>query len=633
MEKIKISGEDLEAPQKNTLKFNVSFVVGEKKILTDAYGELNSGECLAIMGPSGAGKTTLLNVLTLDTRGGQSTGEVTLNGMAMSNELFKKRCNAVNQEDYHWSFLTCRETISYAAQLYLKLTPEELTNKVDEMLKSTGLEVCADIYVGNELIKGLSGGQKRRLSVAVAMLKRLDVIYLDEPTSGLDSASAANIMQFITDVTKTHNLISITTIHQPSTAVYNGFDKVMLLSKGRMAYCGNAGSDALDYFSKIGHPITTNMNPAEFMVDLVNADFHDAAIVDGVVDAWSKCEPPPTGSSIVKVHDVETELEECAFCRQLIVLLQRHGKLCVRDPLLYLGRMGIFLVATLFFAIVYVSARPTDQDQVMNRMWYIVWCIGMPANMGVIAVYAYNHEFFAVKREVKNGMVSPGSYLITMSIIQIPVMILLGVFAISVGGYGVIDFEGSHYFQVLLIYAACIYSFEAFAQLFSVMNDNPLMGMLNFMQIWFASFLFCGMMVPINDVVWPFRVFGYILPLKYALRSMVYEEFIDQNWHGAEICNPYPITADCYYYGNKLGPTDGWTCGANNEVCYGAEGWQVLDQLGISFTMISSTNKTLIDCLIMLGIALFVKIVHAYLAIQKCNAADVIIPKGAVIAK
>ena len=630
-EVIPIGVDDLESKATNTLNFNVSFSVGEKQILTDASGELHSGECLAIMGPSGAGKTTLLSVLTLDTRGGRSVGEVTLNGRHMDGQLFKSRCAVVNQEDYHWSALTCRETITYAADLYLGLGPAETKQKVDDMIAATGLESCADTIVGNALVKGLSGGQKRRLSVAVALLKKLDVIYLDEPTSGLDSASASSIMKFITQVTKEHNLISLTTIHQPSTAVYNSFDKVMILSKGRVAYMGNSGPEATKYFSGLGHQISNNMNPAEFMVDLVNADFNDEAVVENILTSWSKTNPPVASNSQVVVAATK-ELEECTFCRQLVIMLDRHLKLVLRDPLLFVGRMGIFICALLFFAIMYVAARDPAQDQVMNRMWYATWCLGIPSNMAVIAVYTYNSEFFAIKREVQNGMTSPSSYLAAMTIIQIPIMFIFGICAWSVGAYGVLDFNADNYFLMIFVFAVFIFCFEALAQLLSVVNENPLLGMLNLMQMWFASFLFAGIMIPQEDVIWPFRAFGYISPMKYALRTVVYTEFIDRTFDGAELCDP-TTDSNCYYSGSNTGADQGWTCGANNEACFGKEGWQVLDQLHRSFDTISSKDEYWISCLFLICFAVVVKIAHFYVATQKANATDTIFPKGSVAEK
>lgn len=460
------------------------------------------------------------------------------------------------------------------------------------------------------------------ITQAVTLLKNLDVIYLDEPTSGLDSASAASIMQFLTEVTRKHNLITLTTIHQPSTAVYNGFDNVLILSKGRMAYCGKAGEAALDYFEGIGHPIAHNTNPAEFMVDLVNGDFNEDRIVEEVLCSWAQNKPfvNETDNMVVAVEK-RKELEECQMFRQISVLIRRHFILSYRDPLLYIGRMAVFFFATLFFAIIYVKARDVNQEQVINRLWYTVWIIGMPCNMGVVAVYAYNQEFFAIKKESKNGMVMPAAYNISVSLLQLPVMFMLGVCGITVGGYGVLDFNAARYGQMLLIYSVGVYSFEAFAQLFSVMFMNPLLGMLNFVQVWFGAFLFCGLMVPQSDVVWPFKIMGWIMPLKYALRSMTYQEFIDTDWRGAQLCTP-GVDDNCLSVDGRTGVNEGWTCGDSadaQQACWGKEGWQVLESLGTNFTFLSDDNTFALDMIVLVSISIVVKIIHAYLLAKKCS--------------
>ena len=120
------------------------------------------------------------------------------------------------------------------------------------MLTKMGLLSCAETKCGNQFVKGLSGGQKRRLSLAIALLKKPAVIFLDEPTSGLDAAASAGVMKFVTDIAAKEKLIILCTIHQPSAKVFHGFDQVMLLSAGKVAYCGKA-SLAEKYFEGIGH--------------------------------------------------------------------------------------------------------------------------------------------------------------------------------------------------------------------------------------------------------------------------------------------------------------------------------------------------------------------------------------------
>jgi hypothetical protein len=148
---------------------------------------------------------------------------------------------------------------------------------------------------------------------------------------------------------------------------------------------------------------------------------------------------------------------------------------------------------------------------------------------------------------------------------------------------------------------------------------NPLLGMLNFVQVWFAAFLFCGLMVPLSDVIWPLKVFGYILPLKYGIRVLLYEEFIDQNWRGASRCNPN-ADPNCFKIAGFDGAKEGYTCGdiTSGDLCFGAEGWQVLTQLQKSFSFIQTEDNTLVDGSVILLITFVLKVGHAYFATSRC---------------
>jgi ABC-type multidrug transport system ATPase subunit len=194
--------------------------------------------------------------LTLDAFYGKPKGSVKLNGVPMTDKIFKQHCYVVVQHDKHWPYLTCRETLRYAAELYDVVDKQDLAAIVDEIVHKMGLDTCKDTRNAR-----LSGGQMRRLSIGIALLKQPTLLFLDEPTSGLDSAAAENIMQEITRVAKEERLIILCTIHQPSTKVYNGFDEVMIMSKGRQAFTGDV-KDATPYFDSIGYPLPALTNPA-----------------------------------------------------------------------------------------------------------------------------------------------------------------------------------------------------------------------------------------------------------------------------------------------------------------------------------------------------------------------------------
>lgn len=186
----------------------------KREILCDVSANIVSGTDLAIMGPSGSGKSSLLNLLTLAATNGEIYGEVTINGHKISSKRFRKFCAYVPQEDHLCPFLKCREILEYAMDFYLPVEADTKAKRVDSLLKDLGLESCQNTFCGNQFLKGLSGGQKRRLSLAVALAKEPLILFLDEPTSGLDSAATSEIVA----VLKKSNLKSKSLSSAPFTS-------------------------------------------------------------------------------------------------------------------------------------------------------------------------------------------------------------------------------------------------------------------------------------------------------------------------------------------------------------------------------------------------------------------------------
>jgi ABC-type multidrug transport system ATPase subunit len=181
----------------------------------------------------------------------------------------KHQVGFVSQQDHLWPFLSVKETLQIAALLTLpsSFSYSQKMRKARQILKFIELDNVEDVKVGNELKKGISGGQKRRLSTGIELLNAPSILLLDEPTSGLDATSAMVIMQVLRKVADTGRIV-IVTIHQPREEIYQLFDQLILLKKGRTVYNGPRSS-AASYFAHAGYKCPPDVNACDFFMDVL----------------------------------------------------------------------------------------------------------------------------------------------------------------------------------------------------------------------------------------------------------------------------------------------------------------------------------------------------------------------------
>ncbi|NOZ47956.1 MAG: ATP-binding cassette domain-containing protein [Chlorobi bacterium] len=241
------------------------------------------GRLVGIMGASGAGKTTLLNVL--NGIEAPSSGEVLINGINLHTEKEKVEgtIGYIPQDDLLIEELTVFENLYYNTKLCFKdLSNEEITKRVNKTLQSLGLINRKDLKVGSPLNKTISGGQRKRLNIALELIREPAILFVDEPTSGLSSNDSENVMDLLRELTLKGKLIFVV-IHQPSSDIYKMFDKMVILDTGGyMIYYGNP-VEAVSYFkridaqinSEVGEcPVCGNVNP-ELIFNII-----DSKVVD-----------------------------------------------------------------------------------------------------------------------------------------------------------------------------------------------------------------------------------------------------------------------------------------------------------------------------------------------------------------
>uniref|UniRef100_A0A3Q2E4B2 ATP-binding cassette sub-family G member 8 n=1 Tax=Cyprinodon variegatus TaxID=28743 RepID=A0A3Q2E4B2_CYPVA len=247
---------------------------GDKQTaINDLSLRVRSGQMLAVIGSSGCGKTSLLDIITCRDEGGTMTsGQVLINGKRNTPQLVKKSIAHVRQDDRLLPHLTVRETLCFVAKLRLPthFTQAQRDQRVDDVIAELRLRQCANTRVGNDYVRGVSGGERRRVSIAVQLLWNPGILILDEPTSGLDSFTAHNLVITLSRLAKGNRLILLS-VHQPRSDIFQLFDLVVLLSSGSAAYFG-AARDMVPYFTALGYPCPRYCNPSDFYVDLISID-------------------------------------------------------------------------------------------------------------------------------------------------------------------------------------------------------------------------------------------------------------------------------------------------------------------------------------------------------------------------
>jgi len=221
------------------------------------------------MGPSGAGKSTFMDIIALRKKSGVVDGGLYVNGEIMKRS-FKNKIGFVDQSDNLKGTLTVYESLMFSAMLRLpnEYTNEERRSQVMKIMGALQVSHIANTKIGVHGSRGISGGEKRRVSVGMELVNNPDLLLLDEPTSGLDTYNANLLIDCLHRLAWMNGTAIITTIHQPRQNIFFKFDRLMVLADGEMVYAGNVKS-INQYCNRVGLPIPDDYNPADFVIDIL----------------------------------------------------------------------------------------------------------------------------------------------------------------------------------------------------------------------------------------------------------------------------------------------------------------------------------------------------------------------------
>ncbi|KAJ6372035.1 hypothetical protein OIU77_002374 [Salix suchowensis] len=327
---------------------------------------------MAIMGPSGCGKSTLLDALAgrLSSNARQ-TGDILINGR--KQRLAYGTSAYVTQDDTLITTLTVKEAVYYSAQLQLpdSMSMAEKKERAEMTIREMGLQDAMNTRIGGWGSKGISGGQKRRVSICIEILTHPKLLFLDEPTSGLDSAASYYVMSRIArlDQKDGNRRTVISSIHQPSSDVFQLFDSLCLLCAGKVVYFGPA-SEANEFFTLNGFPCPTLQNPSDHFLKTINKDFErdleqgveDAFTAEAAINTLTKAYQSSDNYQQVKRLATEICKKNCgtleersrsSFGTQCLVLTRRSFVNMYRDLGYYWLRVAIYVLLALGLATLF----------------------------------------------------------------------------------------------------------------------------------------------------------------------------------------------------------------------------------------------------------------------------------------
>ncbi|KAK6620945.1 hypothetical protein RUM43_011244 [Polyplax serrata] len=384
------------------------------------------------MGPSGAGKSTLLDVLS----GYRITGVdgvVLVDGAERELNSFRRMSCYIQQDDRLQSLLTTWENMKIAADLKLgvDVRPSIKEEIITKILKTIGLYEARSTRAGR-----LSGGQKKRLSIALELINNPLVLFLDEPTTGLDSSSCMQCVQLLKELAQQGRTI-ICTIHQPSASLFQLFDLVYILSRGHCLYQG-ATKNVIPFLEKIGMPCPKYHNPADYVIELACGEYGEdkiqkmvMATENGKNVSWYE---NPMEMTVPKYPGLRKDyfensrktksLQETSTWNQIKVLMQRGCIKSKRDSTLTHLRIAVNIITGIMLGVLFIKSGD-DASRILEN-YNLMFAILMHHMMStmMLTILTFPSEINILIKEHFNRWYSLKAYYISLTLVDIPVTVV-----------------------------------------------------------------------------------------------------------------------------------------------------------------------------------------------------------------
>lgn len=506
---------------------------------------LHNGELLAIMGGSGTGKTTLLSLLngTLTPQ----EGTITINGHSISEPEAKNLIGYVPQDDLLIEELTVYQNLWFTAKLCFEgMSDEEIDKRVIKTLKDLGLDAAKDLKVGSAINKYISGGQRKRLNIALELIREPAVLFLDEPTSGLSSADTEKVINLLKEQTYKGKLI-VVNIHQPSSDVYKLFDRLWLLDKGGYPVFDGNPIDAITYFKEAANyadaetsacPTCGNVNP-EIVLNIID---EKALNNSGEISDKRKMSPQEWHElylshrkklSAPKVSKVPpSDQKRPNALKQFLIFLQRNFKTKITN----VQYLCITLLEAPLLALVCAMLTryaPPEGYTVMdnkNLVSYFFMAVIVATFIGMSGSAEEIIKDRALLKREKFLRLSYSSYLWSKIVYMAGVSLLQTLLFILVGNM-IMGLHGLFWVWWLILFVTALLS-NLIGLLLSQCLNSVVAIYISIPILLIPQILLCGLVVSFSDLTPKSKtgnvpVIGDVIPSRWAFEALAVTSFTD----------------------------------------------------------------------------------------------------------
>ncbi|KAK1432038.1 hypothetical protein QVD17_08927 [Tagetes erecta] len=529
-----------------------------KVLLNDISGQARDGEILAVLGASGSGKSTLIDALANRIAKGSLKGTVTLNGEHLQSRLLKVISAYVMQDDLLFPMLTVEETLMFAAEFRLPRTLSKSKKKlrVEAVIDQLGLRNAAKTIIGDEGHRGVSGGERRRVSIGIDIIHDPIILLLDEPTSGLDSTSAYMVIKVLQRIAQSGSIV-IMSIHQPSSRIIGLLDRLLFLSRGQTVYSGSPLNLPL-YFSDFGHPIPDNENRTEFALDLIrelegspggtkslvefnktwqnlkrgsginDSPTHDVSLKEAISASISRGKLV-SGANKINPNSQLVPTFANSMWMEMVVLSKRSITNSRRMPELFGIRLGALVVTGFILATIFWKLDDSPKG-IQERLGFFAFSMSTTFYTSSDALPVFLQERYIFMRETSYNAYRRSSYVLSHSIIAIPSLIFLS-FAFSAITFWSVGLGGgfSGFIFYYFIILASFWTASSFVTFLSGVVPHVMLGYTIVVSILAYFLLFSGFFISRDRIPAYWIWFHYISLVKYPYEAVLLNEFQNPN--------------------------------------------------------------------------------------------------------